>query len=144
MVPMAVVSALVLPRLMRLDALMVALMNFLCGVSVVILYTVAPDRGAKQAAFYAVGMAVMLAMSAVVSRLKKWRGLTGVAMVLGVAALILPLAFGEWNYGAKNWVSLPVIGSFQPSEFVKLSLVLVLAYSFSTHRTFWQMMPRMA
>lgn len=141
MAPMAAVSALVLPRIMRLDALLMALMNFLCGVSVVILYTVAPDKGAKQAVFYAVGMAAMLVMSMVVSRLKRWRGLTGLAMVLGVAALILPLAFGEWNYGAKNWVSLPVIGSFQPSEFVKLSLVLALAYSFSAHRTFWQMMP---
>ena len=141
MAPMAVVTALVLPRFMKLDALLAALMNFLCGVSVVILYTVAPERGAKQAVFYAAGMVLMLLMSAVVSRLKKWRGLTGLAMVLGVLALILPLAFGEWNYGAKNWVSLPVIGSFQPSEFVKLSLVLALAYSFSAHRTIWQMMP---
>ena len=141
MAPMALVSTLVLPRIMRIDALLMALTNFLCGVSVVILYTVAPDYGVKQAVFYAAGMGLMLVMSATVSRLKKWRGLTGLAMVLGVLALILPLAFGQWNYGAKNWVSLPVIGSFQPSEFVKLSLVLVLAYSFSAHRTFWQMLP---
>lgn len=141
MAPMAVVTTLVLPRFMPLDALLMALMNFLCGVSVVILYTVAPERGAKQAVFYAAGIAVMLVMSGVVSKLKKWRALTGLAMVLGVLALVLPLAFGEWHYGAKNWVSLPVIGSFQPSEFVKLSLVLALAYSFSAHRTIWQMMP---
>ena len=141
MAPMALVTTLVLPRFMPLDALLMALMNFLCGVSVVILYTVAPERGAKQAVFYAAGVAVMLVMSGVVSKLKKWRALTGLAMVLGVMALVLPLAFGEWHYGAKNWVSLPVIGSFQPSEFVKLSLVLALAYSFSAHRTIWQMMP---
>lgn len=141
MAPVALVGTLVLPRIMRIDALLMALMNFLCGVSVVILYTVAPDYGVKQAVFYAAGLGIMLVMSAVVARLKKWRGLTGLAMVLGVLALVLPLAFGQWNYGAKNWVSLPVIGSFQPSEFVKLSLVLVLAYSFSAHRTFWQMLP---
>lgn len=41
----------------------------------------------------------------------------------------------------KNWVDIPFVGSFQPSEIVKLSVVLVLAYFFSTHRTVWQMMP---
>ena len=141
MAPLALFTALALPRFAPVEPLLMALTNFLCGVSVVILYTVSPDRGAKQAVFYAAGIAVMLVMSAIVSRLKKWRGLTALAMVLGVGALILPLAFGEWSYGAKNWVSLPLIGSFQPSEFVKLALVLVLAYSFSAHRTIWQMMP---
>ena len=139
--PLTAITALLLPRLMGIDPLLMALTNFLCGVSIVILYTVAPERGARQALFYAVGVAVMLVMSLAVSRLRKWRGITVLAMMLGVGALLLPLAFGEWYYGAKNWVNLPVIGSFQPSEFVKLSLVLVLAYFFSTHRTVWQMMP---
>lgn len=62
-------------------------------------------------------------------------------MVLGIGALVLPLAFGEWNNGAKNWVQVPLLGSFQPSEIVKLSVVLALAYFFSAHRTVWQMMP---
>ena len=62
-------------------------------------------------------------------------------MALGIGAMILPLAFGEWNNGAKNWVSVPLLGSFQPSEIVKLSVVLALAYFFSAHRTVWQMMP---
>ena len=85
--------------------------------------------------------AAMIVMSLIVSRVRRFKGLTILSMLVGIGALILPLAFGEWNYGAKNWGSLPVIGSFQPSEFVKLSLVLALAYSFSAHRTFWQMMP---
>ena len=55
--------------------------------------------------------------------------------------LILPLAFGQWSGGAKNWVSIPFFGSFQPSEIVKLALVLAMAYYFSAHRTVFQMMP---
>ena len=141
MAPLAAITALLLPKVAGVDPLLMALTNFLCGVSVVILYTVAPERGARQAIFYASGMAVMLVISAAVRHLRRWRGLTAAAMALGIAALILPLAFGEWNYGAKNWVSLPVIGSLQPSEFVKLSLVLTLAYFFGTHRTVLQMMP---
>ena len=141
MAPLALFAALVLPRVAPVDPLLMALTNFLCGVSVVILYTVSPDKGIRQMVFYVAGMAVLLAAAWIVSRLRRWHGLTLLAMVLGIGALVLPLAFGEWNYGAKNWVSLPVIGSFQPSELVKLSLVLAMAYYFSAHRTVFQMMP---
>ena len=118
-----------------------ALTNFLCGVGVVVLYTVSPERGARQAMFYAMGLAAMLVMSEIVFHVHHFRGLTLLGMALGIGALILPLAFGEWNNGAKNWVSVPLLGSFQPSEIVKLSVVLALAYFFSAHRTVWQMMP---
>ena len=141
MVPLGLATTLLLPRFLPIDALTMALTNLLCGVSVVILYTVSPERGVRQTVFYAAGLAVMLVMAGVVSHVRRWKGLTLLAMVLGVGALILPLAFGEWVSGAKNWVELPVMGSFQPSELVKLSLVLTLAYYFSAHRTVWQMMP---
>ena len=141
MAPLALFSALVLPRVAPVDPLLMALTNFLCGVSVVILYTVSPDKGIRQMVFYVAGMAVLLAAAWFVARVRRWHGLTLLAMVLGIGALVLPLAFGEWYYGAKNWVSLPVIGSFQPSELVKLSLVLAMAYYFSAHRTVFQMMP---
>ena len=141
MAPLALLTATVLPRIAPVDPLLMALTNFLCGVSVVILYTVSPERGIRQMVFYVAGLAVLLAAAWFVSRVRRWHGFTLLAKVLGIGALVLPLAFGEWNYGAKNWVSLPVIGSFQPSELVKLALVLAMAYYFSAHRTVWQMMP---
>ena len=139
--PLTLATALLLPRVFPVDALIMALTNFLCSVSIVILYTVSTERGVRQAVFYVGGLAVMLAVGGVVSRVRRWKGLTLLSMVLGIGALLLPLAFGEWNYGAKNWVTVPYIGSFQPSELVKLSLVLALAYYFSAHRTVLQMMP---
>lgn len=141
MVPLGLATTLLLPRALPIDSLIMALTNFLCGVSVVILYTVSPERGVRQTVFYAGGLAVMLLAAAVVSRKRRWKGLTLLSMVLGIAALVLPLLFGEWNNGAKNWVSVPGLGSFQPSELVKLCVVLTLAYYFSAHRTVAQMMP---
>ena len=141
MVPLGLLSTLALPRLLPMDTLIMALTNFLCGVSVVILFTVSPERGVRQAAFYAAGLLVMAVMSLIVSHMKHFKGLTLLSMVLGILALLLPLAFGEWNNGAKNWVEVPGVGSFQPSELVKLSIVLSLAYYFSAHRTVFQMMP---
>ncbi len=139
--PLGLFTTLILPRALPMDALLMALTNFLCGVSIVVLYTVSTERGLRQAIFYVAGLAVMLAMSGIVSRVRRYKGLTLLSMALGIAALILPLAFGDWRYGAKNWVSLPLVGSFQPSEFVKLSVVLSLAYYFSAHRTVPQMLP---
>ncbi len=140
-VPLGLLTTLALPRFLPIDRLMMALTNFLCGVGIVILYTVSPQRGVRQTVFYAVGLGVMLALGLIVSRCRRFKGLTLLSMALGIVALILPLALGEWQYGAKNWVKLPLVGSFQPSEMVKLSLVLTLAYSFSAHRTVLQMMP---
>ena len=141
MAPLCMATSLILPRWLPLDALIMALTNFLCGVGVVILYTVSPERGAKQTAYYALGLAAMIIMSLIFSRKRRFKGMTVFAMLAGVGALILPLAFGQWSGGAKNWVQLPFIGSFQPSELVKLSLVLAMAYYFSAHRTVFQMMP---
>ena len=141
MAPLGLLTTLALPRFLPMDSLVMALTNFLCGVGVVVLYTVSPERGARQAVFYAMGLAAMLVMSEIVFHVRHFRGLTLLGMALGIGALILPLAFGEWNNGAKNWVSVPLLGSFQPSEIVKLSVVLALAYFFSAHRTVWQMMP---
>ena len=141
MASLGLLTTLVLPRFLPMDSLVMALTNFLCGVGVVVLYTVSPARGARQAVFYALGLAVMLVMSEIVFHVHHFRGLTLLGMVLGIGALVLPLAFGQWNNGAKNWVQVPMLGSFQPSEIVKLSVVLALAYFFSAHRTVWQMMP---
>jgi len=141
MVSACMLTALALPRMLPIDPLIMALTNFLCGVSVVILYTVSPGRGLRQANFYLIGLAAMIVMSLVVSKVRRFKGITILSMLLGIGALILPLVFGQWNNGAKNWVSIPFFGSFQPSEMVKLSLVLSMAYYFSAHRTVFQMMP---
>lgn len=140
-VPLGLATTLVLPRFAHMDALTMALTNFICGVGLVILYTVSPWRGVRQTVFYAAGLGVMMVMCAIVSRLRRPGTLTVLSMVLGIGALALPLLFGSWQNGAKNWVEVPYLGSFQPSELVKLCLVLSLAYYFSTHRTVMQMMP---
>ena len=141
LIPMCVLTALALPRITPMDPLIMALTNFLCCVGIVVLYTVAPQRGMLQANYYLLGVAAMCIVSQIIRKTRRFHTLTVVSMLSGVVFLVLPLAFGQWAYGAKNWVNLPVIGSFQPSELVKISLVLAMAYYFSAHRTVLQMMP---
>lgn len=47
--------------------------------------------------------------------------------LLGNILLVLVLFFGTESNGAKCWFTIPSIGSFQPSEFVKIFLTLVLS-----------------
>ncbi len=46
---------------------------------------------------------------------------------LGIILLILLLIFGEPVNNAKCWFNIPGIGTFQPSEFVKIILIITLA-----------------
>ena len=140
-VPLGLLTTLVLPLIMPMDALLMALVNFICGVGIVTLSTVSPLRGVRQVESYVLSILAMILTGQIVIHLKRPRSLTIFLMIAGIGILILPLLFGKWNNGAKNWVSVPLFGSFQPSELVKVSVIFALAYSFSTHRTLLQMIP---
>ncbi len=135
------ISTILIPKLIPFDQLLMALTNFLCGVGIVILYSVVPDVGIKQAQFYALGLVTMLVGFLLVRVVRSWRALSWLMMPVGVALLALPVVIGSWNNGAKAWVRLPWIGMFQPSELVKLAMLLVLAWFFSSRRSLRRMMP---
>lgn len=52
---------------------------------------------------------------------------------LGILSLILVLFLGTESNGAKCWFKIPGIGSVQPSEFMKIFLILVLAYELNKY-----------
>ncbi|MCK5450188.1 MAG: rod shape-determining protein RodA [Candidatus Omnitrophica bacterium] len=56
-----------------------------------------------------------------------------VAYGFNIVLLIFLLVFGGERYGARRWISLGPI-SLQPSEFVKITVILILAYFFGERR----------
>ncbi|MBQ6256282.1 MAG: FtsW/RodA/SpoVE family cell cycle protein, partial [Clostridia bacterium] len=120
-------------RLFPSDQLLLALTNFLCALGVLVLYRLDPEKGMAQAENYGVGVACMVFCTFLVRFVSRWKWLT-VLMVLGSAGLlILPLVFGRETNGAKNWI---YIGShsLQPSEIVKLALLLCVSWLLSQRR----------
>lgn len=84
----------------------------------------------RQVAWLAVSLVVFLVCSSIdASILKKTKVLVGL-FLFAVVLLLAVLAFGHTVNGAKAWFSLGGV-SVQPSDFVKLVLILILAKYFS-------------
>lgn len=84
--------------------------------------------GKKQVIYAFLGIILLLVTINIdFRRMKK---ITGAFLLLAPVFLILVLFFGEEINGARRWIDLGFI-SFQPSEFAKLALVLVLAHYLS-------------
>ncbi len=79
----------------------------------------------KQALWYIVGFGVMFLVIALGNDYiykHAW-----ILYIIGIISLILLLIFGTPINDAKCWFNLPGIGSIQPSEFMKIILIIILA-----------------
>lgn len=126
-VPMAnVLTTNLLPRLFPSDKLLLSLTNFLCALGILVLYDTNPTYAYSQAVYYFIGLLAMVVCIYLIRLLKSFRLLIWPMMLLSLALLALPLVIGKETFGAKNWFYVGGI-SVQPSEIVKLVLVIVLA-----------------
>jgi len=133
------IATMWLPRFFPADKLLLSIANFLCGLGVLVLYSTDLDagtsRGLQQAINYSVGIAAMLFCILIVRYVRRWKLFVQI-VALGSAGLIaLPLVIGTEVNGATNWIRIAGM-NLQPSEVVKVSLLLVLSYSMSRRR-FW-------
>ncbi len=126
----------VLPRLFPSDRLLLSLTNFLCALGVLVLYATSPGTAYRQALYYGVGLVAMVFCVWMVRLVRSWRGPALLLMPLSLLALALPLVIGRETYGARNWIYLGGF-SIQPSELVKISLLLIISYFMSRR----QMLP---
>ena len=137
----------------HIDYLLLGILILLMGVSIVSisragLYLGYSTRGLaiRQAMWYAIGFGVIFVMSKINSdiiiRLMKIFYfillflLFGLIFVKYVSALHKPLRFLiEDRNGAWGWYSIPGIGTFQPSEFMKIALIFISADIIDRHNT---------
>ena len=126
-VPMLnVITTTLLPRLFPSDKLLLSLTNFLCALGILVLYDTNPTYAYAQATYYFAGLLAMVVCIYIVRLIRSFRFLIWPMMAVALALLALPLVIGKETYGAKNWFYIGSL-SVQPSEIVKLVLVIVLA-----------------
>lgn len=124
----------ILGRCFHIDTLFFSLTNFLCALGILVLYDTNPNLAYHQALYYGVGLVGMVICIYFMRMFRSMRRL-GFLLILGsFVFLALPLLLGKETNGAKNWVYFRSV-SVQPSEFVKISLILVVAW-FMNRRQF--------
>ena len=61
-------------------------------------------------------------------KLMRCTGVIYLGCVVILLAIIVAGQFGGAGTGARRWITLPVIGRFQPSEFVKIGLIIFFSW----------------
>lgn len=111
------------------DRFLLVIANFLSAVGAIIQYRLSCETAFKQLIWLLMGTAAMVACALLMRRQGMFRRLSWPLMLMSLGVLAVLLVIGEESGGAKNWISLGGI-SVQPSEFVKVALVFVMANHF--------------
>lgn len=94
----------------------------------------------RQIAWYGVGVVSVLVIMQFDSE-QLWK-MTTYLYIIGLAVLLLTLIFYDRNIAARTggnrWVTLGPIGTVQPSEFVKIPYILMLAKSVTKHNSLYR------
>ena len=117
------------------DWWLLAILAAICTLGVIEIYSATHGSSLagmhmKQLRWLAIGVVVMFVVSRIDYHLIL--GQAPILYLIGVAALIAVLAVGHTRFGAKRWISVPVIGELlQVSELVKLIIIIALARFFA-------------
>lgn len=116
-----------------LDRYVMLIVQMLVSVGFVMQYRLNPDYGILQVQWFGVAMVANAVALLAVRYVNSWYRWRWWIIFGGLALLALSILFGRWTYGAKNWLS--IAGqSFQPSEAVKVLLVILSATLLADYR----------
>ncbi|MBT5665444.1 MAG: rod shape-determining protein RodA [Rhodospirillaceae bacterium] len=120
-----------LARLWRLNWMLVVLLLLISGIGFAMLYSAAGGNwdpwASRQSIRMGVGFGLMIAVALVGVRI--WMRVAYIVYAGALALLVTVEAFGAVRMGAQRWIDLKVI-LLQPSEVMKIALVLALARYF--------------
>lgn len=114
---------------LHLDPWLLLLLLLVMGFGLVVLYSAGENGMAivqSQALRIGVGLLVMLVF-AQLDPMLYWRWSPWLYLA-GVVALVLVPFFGAGAQGAQRWLALPGLPRFQPSEFMKIGVPLMVAW----------------
>ncbi|BAF59964.1 MAG: FtsW/RodA/SpoVE family cell cycle protein [Pelotomaculum sp.] len=133
----------------RGDRFLLPITAALSATGLVFLFRLEPAYGIRQLAWLLTGLLALAATTALLTNLRSLGDYKYLYALAGLVALILPIFFGKEQGGAKSWLDFGLF-QFQPSEFVKILVVLFLAsflaenkvvLTAGTRRLGWLMVP---
>jgi cell division protein FtsW (lipid II flippase) len=119
------------------DPVLLPLYALLTGWGLLLIDRLAPNFLWRQLLWLGLGTAVLVVLAALPRRLRLLRRYRYTWLTLGLALLLATLIFGvnPSGFGARLWLPLPFFDRiyFQPSELLKLMLIVFLASYFDEH-----------
>jgi len=122
------------------DKLLMLGVFFLCALGMVIQYRLSSETALRQLIMFGAGIAAMFIMLLFMRSPHVFRILSIPMAVISIGILVALLFIGKESGGARNWISIGGI-LFQPSEFVKVALVFILADAMSEHTHVKKLIP---
>ena len=126
--------------LFRFDRLLFVVISLLIAIGIIIQYRVEPGDAQKQLIMLLAGIIACFIVQWAIRYHEKLRRFIVPMMFASLGLLAALLFLGRELGGAKNWISIAGF-SMQPSEFVKIVLVLALAHVFDSARKLTSMLP---
>lgn len=110
----------------KADCFLLPITAVLSSTGLVFLFRLNPAYGMRQFAWILIGLGALLLTSRLLIDFRFLGDYKYIYALGGLIALILPIFFGVEQGGAKSWLDFGLF-HFQPSEFVKILVVLFLA-----------------
>jgi len=111
----------------NLDRYILITANVLAAIGIIMQYRVNPELAYKQLIWLGAGMILMVCALIFFMKFKNWKKFFYPIIILSILLLVSSLVFGKTINGAKNWFKIGIL-SFQPSEFVKIMFVFIIAF----------------
>lgn len=121
-----VVSSIIVEYRAKGQPLIMHLMGVLAALGIIFIFRVDPYYGVRQTYWVLAGYTIIWLTQVFLTEYKRLFNYKYIFMVLSIVFLVFTILFGVEAGGARSWLSL---GSFrfQPSEFVKIFMVIFLA-----------------
>jgi len=111
----------------RRDRLLLPLCGLLCGLSIVFLTRIDADLASRQLIAIIIGISLMVALYFLIEDVRSLSRFKYLAGMFAIALLSATMVWGKEINGARLWLSVPHLVTFQSGEVAKILMVIFLA-----------------
>lgn len=120
-------SNIILEKVTSGDNYILMVVSMLVSIGAIMNFSIEPVVGLKHLTWALVGIGGFYATYFLVKYINIWDKLITPYVIISLLLFIATLVLGTEKQGAKNWIMITENLSFQPSEFIKIILIFIIA-----------------
>lgn len=120
-------SNILLKRITTGDNYIFMIVSMLVSIGAVMNFSIDPPTGLRQLMWTFMGIVVFYISYLILKYVNVWHKGLNFYVLLSLGLFVATLMLGEERHGAKNWIYFGESFSVQPSEFIKIILIFIIA-----------------